>query len=82
MVSGTETKWSGGEGSIDRDEGMGGVLPIAKGFSVPGPLLEIRAVEQGGEGEVVDRGGAEGDAEECEVERGEEEAVCHTPWYG
>ena len=59
MVSGTEKRWLGGEGSIDRDEGKGGVLQICEELSVPGPLLEIRALERGDEGEGEDGGGVE-----------------------
>ena len=42
-----EEEWSGGEGSSDRDEVMGGVQSKVP---IPGPLPEIQAVErvQGG----------------------------------
>ena len=43
MVSGTEKNWSGGEGSSDRDKGMGGVQ---EQVSVPSPYLEVKVVEQ------------------------------------
>ena len=62
MVSVTETKWSGGEGSSDRDERKGEVQQF---------YVEIQGVEQAGgegeEGEVVDddeREGEEGGAGE------------------
>ena len=71
MVSGTEKNWSGGEGSIDRDEGKGGVLQFSMELSVSGPLLEIRALERGDEGE--DSGGVEAVGEGGEV--GGEEGV-------
>ena len=43
VVSGTEKNWSGGEGSSDRDKGMGGVQ---EQVSVPSPYLEVKVVEQ------------------------------------